>query len=114
MCSSDLASGDYFTTLGVTALLGRTFTPADDVPGGGKDGPVAVISYGLWQRRFGGAASVVGAPLVVERVSFTIIGVTPPPFFGAEVGRTFDVALPLSAEPLIRGKDSRIGPERGL
>jgi hypothetical protein len=44
------ASGDFFATLGVPALLGRTFTAADDVPGGGPDGPAAVISYGLWQR----------------------------------------------------------------
>ncbi len=108
------ASGDYFTTLGVPALLGRTFTPADDVPGGGKDGPVAVISYALWQRRFGGSGTIVGTPLVVERMPFTIIGVTPPSFFGAEVGRTVDVALPMNIEPLIRGKDSRIGPERGF
>ena len=50
------ASGGYFATLGVPAILGRTFTAADDRPGGGADGPVAVISYGLWQRRFGGAA----------------------------------------------------------
>ena len=84
------ANGDFFTTLGVPALLGRTFTAADDVPGGGSDGPVAVISYGLWQRRFGGAASIIGTPLVVERVPFTIIGVTPSAFFGAEIGRAFD------------------------
>jgi putative ABC transport system permease protein len=108
------ASGDYFTTLGVPALLGRTFTREDDVRGGGKDGPVAVISYALWQRRFGGSGVIVGTPLVVERVPFTIIGVTPPAFFGAEIGRAFDVALPMNAEPLIRGKDSRIGPERGF
>jgi predicted permease len=108
------ASGDYFTTLGVPALLGRTFTSADDVRGGGKDGPVAVISYALWQRRFGGSGTIVGTSLVVERVPFTIVGVTPPAFFGAEVGRAVDVALPMSAEPLIRGKDSRFGPERGF
>ena len=42
----------------------------------------------------------------VERVPFTIVGVTPPTFFGAEVGRTFDVAIPLGTEPLIRGKES--------
>jgi hypothetical protein len=100
------ASRDFFTTLGVPALLGRTFTPADDVRGGGQEGPVAVINYGLWQRRFGGAANVIGTPLVVERVPFTIIGVTPPAFFGAEIGRAFDVALPLDAESQIRGKDS--------
>ncbi|HEY7285116.1 MAG TPA: ABC transporter permease [Vicinamibacterales bacterium] len=108
------ASGEYFSTLGVSALLGRTFTAADDVPGGGKDGPVAVISYALWQRRFGGSGTIVGTPLVVERVPFTIIGVTPPAFFGTEIGRAADVTLPLNTEPLIRGKDSRIGPDRGF
>ena len=101
-------SGDFFTTLGVPALLGRTFTSADDVRGGGPDGPVAVISYGMWQRRFGGDANVIGTSIVIERIPFTIIGVTPPEFFGAEVGRTFDVALPLNANQLIRGKDSDI------
>ena len=101
-------SGDFFTTLGVPALLGRTFTSADDVRGGGPDGPVAVISHGMWQRRFGGNDNVIGTSLVIERVPFTIIGVTPPEFFGAEVGRTFDVALPINAEQLLRGKDSAI------
>ena len=101
-------SGDFFTTLGVPALLGRTFTSANDVRGGGPDGPVAVISYGMWQRRFGGDANVIGTSIVIERIPFTIIGVTPPEFFGAEVGRTFDVALPLNANRLIRGKDSDI------
>jgi putative ABC transport system permease protein len=72
------ASGEYFATLGVAAMLGRTFTPADDVPGGGKDGPVAVISYALWQRRFSGSGTIVGSSLVVERVPFTIVGVMPP------------------------------------
>jgi putative ABC transport system permease protein len=108
------ASGEYFSTLGVQALLGRTFTAADDVPGGGKDGPVAVISYALWQRRFGGSGAIVGTPLVVERLPFTIIGVTPPSFFGTEIGRAADVMLPLNTEPLIRGKDSKFGPERGF
>src|SRR5262245_45828535 len=101
-------SGDFFATLGVPALLGRTFTAADDVRGGGPDGPVAVISYGMWQGRFGGNANVIGTALVIERIPFTIIGVTPPEFFGAEVGRTFDVAVPINAEQLIRGKDSDI------
>jgi predicted permease len=101
-------SGDFFSTFGVPALLGRTFTARDDVRGGGPDGPVAVISYGMWQRRFGGDASVIGTSLVIERVPFTIIGVTPPEFFGAEVGRSFDVAVPLNANRLIRGKDANI------
>ncbi len=95
------ASGGYFATLGVPAVLGRTFTAADDRAGGGADGPVAVISYGLWQRHFGGAASIIGGPLVVDGHTVTIVGVTGPEFFGLDVGRAFDVALPLAAEPLI-------------
>jgi hypothetical protein len=47
------ASGNIFDTLGVPAMLGRTFTDADDARGGGPDGAVAVSSYGFWQRRSG-------------------------------------------------------------
>jgi len=54
------ASGGLFDTLGVPAMLGRTFNDADDARGGGPDGPVAVIGYGFWQRRFGGAADALG------------------------------------------------------
>ena len=102
------ASGDFFRTLGVPALLGRTFNPADDVRGGGPAGAVAVISYGLWQRRFGGAGDIIGTQLVVDRVPFTIVGVTPPEFFGVDVGQAFDVALPLSSQALISGKTAAI------
>jgi predicted permease len=101
-------SGGYFDVLGVPAVLGRTFTPIDDRRGGGPDGPVAVLSYGFWQRRFAGAADVVGKTITVERVPFTIIGVTSPEFFGADVGRAFDVAIPIGTEPLIRGKESAL------
>jgi predicted permease len=105
------ASGDYFTMLGVPPLLGRTITTQDDVPGAPA---VAVLSFDMWQRRFDGAANVIGKTLVVERVPFTIVGVAPPGFFGAEVGRTFDVALPMNAEPLIRGERSRISRRSGF
>ena len=99
-----VTSGSFFTTLGVPARLGRVYTAADDVRGGGPDGPVVVISDSLWRRRFAGAPNIAGTTLVVERVPFTIVGVTPPGFFGVEVGRGFDVAMPLGAETLIRGK----------
>ncbi|MBI3491974.1 MAG: ABC transporter permease, partial [Acidobacteria bacterium] len=102
------ASGRYFETLGVPAVLGRVFTDADDGRGGGQNGPVAVISYGFWQRRYGGAADVVGRKIAVDRVPFTIVGVTPPEFFGGEVGHAFDVALPLGCEPLLRGKETNL------
>ena len=79
-------------------------TAADDLRGGGPDGAVAVISYAFWQLQFGGAASAIGAPLTIEGKPFTIVGVTPPEFFGAEVGRWFDVAVPIGTEPLMRGR----------
>jgi predicted permease len=102
-------SGEFFDVLGVPAALGRTFSAADDVRGGGTSGPVAVISHGFWQRHFGGAPDVVGRALALERIPFTVIGVMPQGFFGLSVGRAFDVAVPFTAEPLVRGaKDSRL------
>ena len=102
------ASGRFFDVLGVPAALGRTFGPADDRRGGGPEGAVAVISYPYWQSRFGGAAAVLGRTLTLNRIAFTIVGVTPPGFFGPEVGRRFDVVIPLGAEPLIRGEGSAL------
>ena len=92
------ANGDFFKTLGVTPFIGRLFADADDRRG--CSAPPVVISYGFWQREFGGDASAIGRTLTLERHAYTVIGVTPPQFFGVEVGRTFDVALPLCAEPL--------------
>jgi predicted permease len=91
-----IASGNFFDTLGVTAILGRTFSTADDTRGGGPDGPVAVISHAYWQRRFGGAADVIGRSVRINRVAHTIVGVTAPDFFGPTVGRSFDIAYPLA------------------
>ncbi|HXW08763.1 MAG TPA: ABC transporter permease [Vicinamibacterales bacterium] len=102
------ASGRYFEVLGVPAMLGRVLTPSDDRRGGGADGPVTVISYAFWQRRFAGAADVIGRTLTIEGVPFTIVGVTGPDFFGAEVGRTFDVAIPIGTQVLVRGKESTL------
>jgi predicted permease len=93
-----VASGEFFTTLGVQAALGRTFTIADDVRGGGPDGPVVVISDGLWRRRFGADPRIIGTRLVIESVPLTIVGVTPPEFLGLDAGRSFDVVLPLATE----------------
>jgi hypothetical protein len=84
--------GGFFATLGIPAFRGRTFSTVDDRRGGGPDGAVAMISYGYWQRQFGGADDVVGRVLRLDSVPFTVVGITPPDFFGMEVGRTFDVA----------------------
>ena len=97
------ASGGFFDVLGVPAVLGRTFSVADDQRSGGPDGPVAVISYAFWQRRFGGEASVVGRTLTLDRVAFTIVGVTPPSFLGPSPGRSFDVAVPIGTQAIVQG-----------
>jgi len=101
-------SGSAFEVLGVRALLGRTLAAADDVRGGGTEGPVAVISHAFWQRRYGGDSNVLGSLLNIDRVPFTIVGVTPPGFAGVEVGRAWDVMVPLGAEPVIKGRDSSL------
>jgi putative ABC transport system permease protein len=93
-------SWNFFEELGVPLLAGRGFTVAEDVIGS-PESRVAVISYGFWQRHFGGAPDAVGQTLTVNRLPITIIGVAPPQFFGPEVGRSFDVAIPLGAAPAV-------------
>jgi len=99
-------SGSFFDTLGVTPFAGRLIAPADDRRDLSPDGPVAVVSYGFWQRQFGGAADIIGRRITLDNAAFTIVGVTPREFFGAEIGRAFDVVVPLAAEPLSRGRDT--------
>jgi predicted permease len=99
--SSMWVSGDFFATLGVRAIAGRTTSAADDVAGGGPDGPVAMISHRWWQRRFHGAADVIGRALLIERTPVTIVGVTPPEFSGVELGRSFDLFLPVRTQGIL-------------
>lgn len=94
-------SGDFFKGLGVPALVGRTLTADDDRRGCAA--PPAVLSYGFWQREYAGSPSAIGRSIMLDGHSFDIVGVTPASFFGVEVGRTFDVAVPLCAEPFSRG-----------
>jgi putative ABC transport system permease protein len=91
-------SGDFFSLLGVSTVLGRTLTAQDDRAGCGSPG--AVISYSFWQREFGGNPGVLGYSVRLDGRPITILGVTPAGFFGVEVGNRYDVALPLCADPL--------------
>jgi putative ABC transport system permease protein len=102
------ASGRYFEALRVPPMLGRWFAAEDDRRGGGPNGPVAVISYAFWQRRFGGSPTIIGTTQAIDRVPFTIVGVMPPNFFGTDVGSRSDVILPIGTEPLMRGRDSQL------
>src|SRR5207248_3269115 len=97
------ASGRFFETLGIAPMLGRALTDADDQRGGGAAGPVAVITYGLWQRRFGGTPDVIGRTLNLDRVPFTIVGVLPPGFEGPTPGRAMDVVIGAGMASVLRG-----------
>src|SRR5262249_45321868 len=90
-------SGRMFDVLGVKAAVGRTLTPCADVRGMGASGPVAVIGYDFWQRRFGGTPDIVGRTLSVQRVKFTIVGVAERGFFGPDVGNNAAVFVPVAA-----------------
>ena len=89
-------SGDFFRVLGVQAWIGRTFTAEDDRAGCGTPG--AVVSYAFWQRELGGDRGALGRELSLDGRRFPVIGVTPPQFFGVEVGNRFDVAVPLCSD----------------
>lgn len=96
-----LASGDYFPALGLPPQLGRFFTRVDDHLSGGKDGPVAVISDRFWSEHFQRSAQAIGSGVLLDRIRFTVIGVMPPDFFGAEVGTRPDIWVPLSFAPKV-------------
>jgi predicted permease len=109
-----VGSGGFFGTLGVAGINGRMFTGADDRPGGGPDGAIAVISYDLWRRRFGAKTDVAGSRLLVEGTPVTIVGVAPRGFRGPDVGQPFDIAMPFSTEAVIRGRRSLTVNQRVL
>jgi len=91
--SGDLVSGNYFDVLGIRPALGRVFNAADDRTPGAH--PIAVLSYGFWQRRFGGDSSVLNKTLTVNGHALTIVGVAASGFSGLEVGTTSDVMAPM-------------------
>jgi putative ABC transport system permease protein len=96
---SEYVSGNYFSTFGIPPYMGRAITPADDAKGAPA---VAMISFRTWQEKFGGDPSVVGAGFVLNGQPFTMIGVTPPSFFGDRVQSNPPAFfLPLNTEPLI-------------
>jgi putative ABC transport system permease protein len=99
-------SGDFFRVLGVQPVLGRLFTTEDDQRGCGS--PDVVLSQAFWKREYGGEQSAIGRTMTIEHHPFQIIGVTPDSFYGLEVGRQFDVAVPICADPLIRGEEARL------
>jgi predicted permease len=98
-----MVSGSYFRVLGVDAILGRTLTAEDDEPG---QPPVTVISYAWWKRKFSLSPAVVSQTIVLKGMPFTIIGVTPPRFFGMSVSAPGpDIWVPMSMHEQLALKD---------
>jgi macrolide transport system ATP-binding/permease protein len=95
------ASGGLFDLLGVGPAIGRTLTPEDDsvVGRGGPNGAAGVISYALWERRFGKDPAVLGKSVLVGTTPVTIVGVTRAGFFGLEVGLPADLTVPMMIKP---------------
>jgi predicted permease len=102
--NGQVVSSNYFSTLGVSPILGRTIQPADD-----QGSTVAVISYKYWRERLAGDPAVVGKKIVVNNYPFTIIGVTPPEFFGLQPGQPVDVSVPLKMIAPLRPEYAMIG-----
>jgi predicted permease len=99
----DFVSGSYFDVLGIRAIAGRTFRPDDDQPGRQS---LAVISYRYWDQRFGREPSAIGTTVYLADTPCTIIGVTPPGFFGRSVaGKSADIMLPMFLQPRLGLKD---------
>ncbi len=101
---AQMISGNYYSALGVPAMLGRTITDADD---NAAATPVVVLSHRFWTSRFNGDPAVIGRQVNINNVAFTVAGVTPPGFSGtSQVGSSLDVSLPLAWEPQINAQSS--------
>lgn len=103
-----VVSGNYFRVLGVNAAAGRTFLDEDD--GAPNAHPVVVLSYGLWQRRFGADSSIVGRHVTINAHAYTVVGVAAEEFRGVERNSSHDVFLPLAMVGTLRpGFDRALG-----
>jgi macrolide transport system ATP-binding/permease protein len=90
----DVVTGNYFSVLGVRPALGRLIAPGDDAKRGAA--PVGVLSYSLWQRKFGASRGILGTTIHVNGYPFTVIGVAPQDFIGVLAALRVDVWVPLS------------------
>ena len=96
-----LVSGQFFSGLQTAPQLGRYLTPEDDKPGGSKDGLAVVISDHFWQLWFNRDPNVVGRKLIVATVPFTVVGVMPKQFIGADPTQNPEIYAPLSTDPIV-------------
>ena len=102
LARTEYVSADYFTGLGIPPSAGRLIAPGDDRAGAAS---VAVISFALSQRRFGGPENAPGQSILINNLPFTVIGVAPPEFFGADPDRPPDIYVPMHANLLLDNRD---------
>ena len=96
--SGELVSGNFFEVLGVRPWAGRLFTPDDDRNPGAH--PVAVLSYRFWESRFNKDPNLIGKTILVNEHPVTVLGVTPPAFYGVDLSSNPDVRVPMMMTPV--------------
>ena len=102
IADGELVSGDYFRGLAVLPAAGRLIIPDDDRLGAGA---AAVVSHAFCEKHFGAAGSAPGQSILINNLPFTVVGVTPPGFFGVDPSRAPDVYLPMHANVLLGAAD---------
>ena len=102
IASGELVSGDYFKGLAVIPAAGRLIIPDDDRSGAAA---VAVVSDAFSQKHFGGARSATGQSILIDNLPFTIVGITPPGFFGVDPAAIPGIYLPMHANILLGAAD---------
>ena len=100
----EYVSGNYFATFGIGAFAGRTILPSDDQP---TSAPVAMLSYRAWQQQYGSDPSMIGSSIILDGHPFTVIGISPPGFFGETLrSNPPEIWLPINQEPVFHGENS--------
>jgi predicted permease len=99
LVTGELVTANFFSVLGTPAARGRTFLPEEDHNPGAH--PVAVLSHGLWQRRFGADADILQKTILLNGLRFTIVGVMPAGFIGDEIGKERDLWVPMMMQPIL-------------
>jgi len=97
---AEAVSGSFFHVTGIRAVAGRLLEPADDTP---SAAPVAILSYGYWQSKFGGSRAAIGRVIDLQGLPLTIVGVAEPGFTGITPGSNFGLWVPLSDYARVMG-----------
>jgi predicted permease len=105
LLQAEMVSGNYFRTLGVDSIHGRTISPDDDQV---ASAPVVVLTHGFWQRAFAGDPDVLGKSIAVNGEPFEVIGVAPRGFYGVDPRLTPDLIVPIAKHAIITGSTNRL------